>query len=208
MYYFLGIKKPRLAQLFHKTSGTITCWITKFEEKGYYSKKKSKQVAKKFDEEKRQWIVDLYTKNPVLFLDEAKEKFEKEFQMTISVSSICLILHQAGFSYKALERRAIQVTYDSIARFHEELSSITWLYSMLLFLDEVSFDSRGMLRNLGYGIYGQRLIFRGEFVRRPRESFLCFLGETGIVEYYSTEGNIHSSEVFPGLQRHGIGWKS
>jgi transposase len=207
MFYFLGVRKSRLAKLFHKDVGTISCWITRFEEAGYYSRKKTRQIARKFDDEMQQWIVDLYKANPVLFLEEAKEKFEKQFQMKISISSICLILHKAGFSYKVLERRAIQVTYSSISRFHEEISSIAWIYSMLLFLDEVSFDSRGMLRSRGYGIRGERLIFRGEFIRRPRESFLCFLGETGIIESYSTEGTFTRQKFFQACKDMALGGK-
>lgn len=68
------------------------------------------------------------------------------------------------------------------------MSAIQWDLSALTFLDEVSFDNRGMLRNKGYGVRGERLVHQGEFVRKPRISLLCFLGQTGLQASYQTEG--------------------
>lgn len=68
------------------------------------------------------------------------------------------------------------------------MSSIEWDLSSLIFLDEVSFDNKGIIRNKGYGMKGERLIHRGEFVRKPRISLLCFLGQSGMQSSYQTEG--------------------
>ena len=56
------------------------------------------------------------------------------------------------------------------------------------FLDEVGFDNRSMLRKKGYGLSGRRLVFRGEFNRKPRVSLLCFTGVNGVLETFCTDG--------------------
>ncbi|XP_055540560.1 uncharacterized protein LOC129727112 [Wyeomyia smithii] len=82
-------------------------------------------------------------------------------------------------TYKVLERRAIQIRSEEIIRFYE-----------------VSVDNRSTLRSRGYGVRGQRLICRGEFIRQPRMSLLCFLGVNGIKEVYSTEGTFNRVKFF------------
>lgn len=51
---------------------------------------------------------------PILYLDEAKLRFVKEFEKQISCSTISRILKAAGMSYKYLERRAIQISEDEV----------------------------------------------------------------------------------------------
>lgn len=45
-----------------------------------------------------------------------------------------------------------------------------------------------MLRNKGYGQKGERLHFKGEFVRKPRISMLCFMGVTGLLDAFCVDG--------------------
>lgn len=53
-----------------------------------------------------------------------------------------------------------------------------------------------MLRNRGYAKVGEKLIFRGEFSRKARVSLLCFLGQTGILETFHTEGTFTRARFF------------
>lgn len=61
-----------------------------------------------------------------------------------------------------------------------------------------------MLRNYGYGVKGQKIIYRGEFNRRPRESYLCFLGQTGVLESYRTEGTFTRKKFFECIRKFAI----
>lgn len=108
--------------------------------------------------------------------------------MSISTSSICRILHSEGLTWKTLERRAIQIRHDDIYRFSFELNNLNWDFFNLVFLDEVSFDNRGMLRTRGYAAKGRRLVCKGEFVRKARVSCLCMIGQNGMIECSFTEG--------------------
>lgn len=188
-FYFLGFSKKQLSSIYCKSKSTITRWIHKFEKDGTYGRKQLVDpVYRKFDLSKRMWVVELYKKSPILFRREAQNLFHEEFGETISTTAISVILHQAGFSWKVLERRAIQIRMDDIVRYTNEMNKLDWFQYSLVFLDEVSFDNRDMLRNKGYGVRGERLIYRGEFNRRARVSLLCFMGVQGVLEVFETDG--------------------
>lgn len=189
-FYFLGIKKRELARIYAKSPSTIANWIAKFEKNGHVERKVGfvAEIYKKFDVVKRDWILNLYKERPILYQREASQLFFKEFQQTISTSSISVILHKEGLTWKVLERRAIQLQIQDVVRYFFELSDFDWLIENLVFLDEVSFDNQSMLRNHGYAVKGKKLIFRGEFVRKARVSLLCFINVNGIIDCYQTEG--------------------
>lgn len=188
-YYFLGFNRTKLSKIYGKTVTTISNWIEKYETEGKLHRRKNvANVYKNFGQNKRDWLVKLYKQNPLLHLDESKSLFFKKFGISISVSSISVILHEAGLTYKVIERRAIQIQMKEVLRFCEEMSSIKWSWDQLVFLDEVAVDGKDMLRKRGFGIKGQRLVYRGDFGRTKRTSLLCFIGINGLLNVYETEG--------------------
>lgn len=195
-YYFLGRSKTAISKTYHKSISTITNWISYYESTGFLFRSPRIGIPSKFDEDKRQWLVNLYHENPVLYLDEAKQQFQLHFNISISTSHVCRILHDNNMSWKTLEKRAIQIRDSDIFRFMAELASIDWDYTNLVFLDEVSIDNQGLLRTKGYGIIGHKLIHRGEFSRKPRMSFLAFLGQDGILDTFVTEGTFNRLTFF------------
>ena len=60
----------------------------------------------------------------------------------------------------------------------------------------MSFDNREMIRKGGYSFRGTKVLFRGEFVRKPRVSLLCFINVEGLVESYMTDGTFNRSKFF------------
>nr|XP_029707840.1 uncharacterized protein LOC115254456 [Aedes albopictus] len=195
-YYYLGIDKESLSKIYAKHRTTIANWIRKYEENGFFTRKEKQKVYIQFDPEHRRWLVNLYQKCPIIYLDEAKSAFEREFHKAISTSSISRILHAEGLSWKVLERRAVQIRIQDIYRFVSDMAIVKWDIHSLVFLDEVSFDNRCMLRNKGYAPVGEKLVYRGEFVRRPRCSMLSFMGYDGLLETYSTEGTFTREKFF------------
>lgn len=206
-FFFLGLSKTQLSKTYNKSVSTITNWITLYEDTGSVEKPKRTRIPSKFDTEKRQWLLKLYHKNPVLYLDEAKTQFQMRFNLTISTSHICHILHENNMSWKTLEKRAIQIKDMEIVKFMAELIDwlIDWDYSNLVFLDEVSMDNQGLLRTKGYGVVGKKLIYRGEFNRKPRMSMLAFLGQNGILDTYVTEGTFNRLKFFQNCKDFALG---
>ena len=188
-YFFLGLSKAKLSTLYSKSPKTIASWIARYEQEGSVENPLPiAQIQRKFTSVMRQWLLNLYEREPVLYLDEARARFIKRFSISISASTIWTILSQSGLTWKVLERRAIQICYCDIIHYTEELLSIPWLLVNLVFLDEVSFDDRDMVRKHGYCKKGKHLVYRGEFNRKPRVSLLCFLGINGLLDTYMTDG--------------------
>lgn len=195
-YYFLGLTKIQLSRIYGKNYSTVANWIERYERDGFYLRKVREKVFLKFPEHQRKWLIELYKKRPVLYLDEARDLFRRHFFQEISKQSVFNILHAEGLTWKVIERRAIQIRQDDIIHFYFELTSFPWDIHQLVFLDEVSFDSRDMLRNRGYAPVGERVIYRGEFKRRPRTSLLCFLGQNGLIDSFITDGTFTRKTFF------------
>lgn len=200
-YYVLGIKRSHLAIIYCKSKTTISSWIAEYERSGAFGTGSRQATFPKFDHMKRKWITDLYEKLPTLYLDEAKQRFTSHFGVPISVSSICKILHAHGLSWKVLERRAIQIRESEVVKYSRELCCFQWDHPQLVFLDEVSFDNRDMWRTRGYGLIGQKVVYKGEFRRRPRVSTLCFLGYQGILDSFETEGTFTRQKFFDACRK-------
>jgi hypothetical protein len=137
----------------------------------------------------REWIIYfVLKKDPLSYLIEIKREFEKVFHFDVSVSTISRILKEEKITKKVLERRAMEIRADEIYRYSNEINIICPIPGQLLFLDEMSTDSRSMLRKKGWFLRNMRPFFRGIFHRSSRISILAFLGVDGLVECYETEG--------------------
>ncbi|KAH9146834.1 hypothetical protein AeRB84_009338 [Aphanomyces euteiches] len=186
-YYYLGFTKKQLAHIYNKHVNTICNWVERFEEDGDYQRRDSTNT-RKFTTDQRKWLIEFYKKNPLSFLDEARFEFQQRFNSSNSISSIGRMLRSEGLTWKVLKRRAFHIKSADIIRFALELDNVDWSTSNIQFLDEASFDNRGMLRTRGYCLRGQKLAFRGEFNRKPRVSVLCWIDVNGIVECFPTDG--------------------
>jgi len=101
-----------------------------------------------------------------------------------------------GFTYKVIQRRALEIKKTLIYRYANELNSMNPLPFQLLFLDEVSLDNRGMLETRGYFKRGTDPVYRGVFTRSERISLLAFCNEEGLTASYRTEGTFTRQRFF------------
>ncbi|KAH9187788.1 hypothetical protein AeNC1_010235, partial [Aphanomyces euteiches] len=173
-YYFLGIKRPQLAVLYGKSEQTISNWVHKYEQTGGYVRK-SFAPERTFTTCEKEWLIGHFKRHPLSFLDEAKYAFTAHFNKFISISTIWKVIHDSGLTWKVVERRAIQIHQQDVCRFVVELDSILWSQRNVVFLDEVSFDNRGMLRRRGYAMKGEKVVVRGELGRQASGVIVVFL---------------------------------
>lgn len=157
MHYFQRLPVTKLAVLFNKSARTIQLWIEQCNKTGDFHRKEREKTYRNFGEDKRKWIVDLYLKEPTTYIHEAKDQFRNRYQVYISLSSIWVILKEAGLTYKVLERRALNICMADINRFSLEMLAFDWNTSRLVFIDEAGFDNRDGLRTRGFGIKGSAL---------------------------------------------------
>jgi DDE superfamily endonuclease len=111
----------------------------------------------------------------------------------------------------------MEIRAKSIARFANEVNLIRPLPDQLLFLDDMSTDSRSMLRKKGWFLKNSKPFFRGIFTKSSRISILAFLGVAGLVEVFKTQGTfdlfefmgcvrqlVQSEKVQPYPGRHSV----
>ncbi|OWZ13415.1 LOW QUALITY PROTEIN: hypothetical protein PHMEG_00013258 [Phytophthora megakarya] len=79
-----------------------------------------------------------------------------------------------------------------VFRFVDELVHINWCYSNLVFLDEVSFDNRRMIRKRGYSLQGQTIAIR----------------VTGGIDTYNTLEMFDRVECFNAVEILPIRWQA
>eukprot|EP00644_Phytophthora_capsici_P013952 jgi/Phyca11/120216/e_gw1.40.329.1 len=194
-FYCLGLPRKELARIYAKSVKTIGNWIKVYESTGTYHRADSSTV-RKFSSAHQQWLCDFFADHRLAYLDEAQDAFVRAYHLSISTASVWRLIHNAGLTRKVLERRAMHIKELDVFRFVDELAHINWCYSNLIFLDEVSFDNRGMIRKRGYSLKGQTIAIRGDFQRKPRISVLAFLGVAGIVGAYNTLGTFDRVEFF------------
>ncbi|KAJ8524494.1 hypothetical protein ON010_g16622 [Phytophthora cinnamomi] len=186
-YYWFRYSRKELARIYHKTRRTIGNWIQVYEETGTFERAQSAS-SKTFDAAHRQWLCDFFGERPLAYLDEAQDAFKRAHCVPISKSSVWQIFHECGLTRKVLERRAMPIKERDVFRFVEELSNIDWNHRNLVFLDEVSFDNRGMIWKRGYALKGDAVAIRGDFQRKPRVSELAFIGVNGLLDFYESDG--------------------
>ncbi|KAH9067116.1 hypothetical protein Ae201684P_021283 [Aphanomyces euteiches] len=116
-YYYGGRTTQELSAIYSKSDRTIRGWICRFEKEKEY-RRHSKSHKSPFGEEERQWVKRFYDTMPLPFLDEAKAAFEEQFKRTISVSTIWRILREIGYTYKVLERRAMNIKMKDRSLLH------------------------------------------------------------------------------------------
>jgi hypothetical protein len=116
--------------------------------------KANSEPMKKFTDQHRRWITDLVHRQPLLFAHEIARRFPKHFYEIISISSVLRIMYEANLCKKVVERRALQVTHEDIARFVSEIELIRPRYHQLVFLDEMGVDNKSMIRRRGWFLRG------------------------------------------------------
>ncbi|POM60093.1 Serine/threonine-protein Kinase rio2 [Phytophthora palmivora] len=88
----------------------------------------------------------------------------------------------------------MSIKVSNTVRFTLEMSTIKCCQMKVQFLDEVSFDNRGVLRSRSYCLKGKKLAFRDAFNRKTRVSLLCFISVDGLVEIFHTDETFDRSK--------------
>ena len=191
-YVFLGFTLTAIGSIFSKSPQTIANWVKRWHVEGNLDRL-SAPNNRKFTYHHRLWIKDFVDRDPLCFLHEIQTGFQQHFVgMTISVSTIYSILvHDFNYSKKVVERRSLQIRFDEICRFCQEINQIRPLHHQLIFLDEMGLDNRDMLRKRGWFLRGTTPTIRGAFGRSRRISTLAFLCNTGFVEVFESEGTFN-----------------
>ena len=197
----VGYRKSLLIDIFRTSKASLNKWIKRFKDTGSVTKKRKTTIPKKFQQKHMDFIILIVEKNPLFTLFQIKQQFERYFTtITISVSTVWRILIRNNYSYKVLQRRAIDIKLAAITSFTEELNNLSPLPEQLLFLDEMSLDNRDMFKKKGFFRKGEDPIYFGVFRRSERISILSFADISGFVSTYETEGTFTRKIFFDKIQ--------
>ena len=101
-YFFLGFTVAKIATIYRKGTGTISRWISRYQETGVVSRS-SQRSNPKFSPLQRKWIFEFILKNPLSFLDETRHAFILEWRVNISIPSVWRIMAEYKLTYKVRE---------------------------------------------------------------------------------------------------------
>lgn len=182
-YYPLDYPVRELAYVYYKSEKTTRNRIRFFEASGTYERT-TIASGYEFTAAQWEWLSGYSQRNPLAYLDEVQTEFKRVFHISISKTTVWSIISEHGLTFKGLVRRAMYSKEQDIFRFVEGSGQIDRSHQKLVFLDEVSFNNRGMIRKMGYS-----LAVRGDFQRKPRVSILAFNSARGLFGYYDTYGH-------------------
>ncbi|KAJ8575764.1 hypothetical protein ON010_g3455 [Phytophthora cinnamomi] len=151
------VYQNHLAHVFNKTEHTTGNWLQIYYETGVFQRARTTR-ERKYTNQQRIWLFNYYQLHPLSYLDEDQDAFRRAHGTEISKASVWHIIHSIGLTWKVLERRAIHIKELDVFRFVEELSHLDWNHQNHVFLDEVSFYNRGMVRQRGYTVRGNKKI--------------------------------------------------
>eukprot|EP00734_Pompholyxophrys_sp_LG126_P000214 Pompholyxophrys_sp_v1_NODE_52_length_2935_cov_10.414931.p2 type:complete len:349 gc:universal NODE_52_length_2935_cov_10.414931:454-1500(+) len=192
---YLGFPQQHVAQIFSKSRSSISKWVSRFQETGEVSAP-GHINKKKFGVHHRQWVENFVHNAPLSYLKEVREEFIRVFGMEISSSTIFNMLQEAQLTHRVIEKRALEISFDDIARFNYEINLLRPLPEQLCFIDEMSTDNRSMNRRRGWFVRGHRPVFKGAFRRGVRISVLSFLCVDGVFETFGTNGTFDRENFF------------
>jgi transposase len=197
---YLGKTQSFVAEIFGKSEGTISRWVTLWDEgrgrESFFEAKKRNTTPRRLNDEHKQWIFAYVMKDPLAFLREICNAFKARFNLSVSTASVFRVITDYGLTKKVIEQRAMEISFADISRFCREVNLFQPLHGQLLFIDEMSTDNRSMLRKRGWFLTGSKPVFRTLFRRGNRLSILSFLGVDGLLETYHTKGTFDRLTFF------------
>lgn len=92
----------------------------------------------------------------------------------------------------------------SCSRYTDELQAFHWELHQLIYVDKVSFDSRDMLWNYGYGVKGKKSNLPWGIQQTPTRILLMCFGQTRLLESYRTEGTFTRQKFIECIRKFAI----
>ncbi|KAG8680565.1 hypothetical protein FRC09_018144 [Ceratobasidium sp. 395] len=133
------------------------------------------------------YLMDRLAQSPDLFLQDLQDELSYMCGIEVSVPTVQRALDRLGFTFKELDRRAIEQSETARAEFRRLIRAFR--PSQLVFADESSINRKGMYRSRGYAICGKRAYKRAFQVRGKRYSILPALSIKGMLTALVVKGS-------------------
>lgn len=192
---YVGLSLKAIAVAFGKSPQTISTWVQRYLATGDVLRKIQPRNSRKIFIEHQTWILKYVNQFPLSHLSEIRDAFASRF-FHVCISTIYHVLVQNKYTKKVIEARALEIQQSEVVRFTLEVNIVCPLPFQLLFLDEMSVDSRSMKRKRGWFQRGSVPYCRQSFTRSERLSVLSFLGVEGLLDSFLIESTFTRAIFF------------
>ena len=131
---------------------------------------------------------------PTLQLSEIAAKVEEISGTTVSISTLCRLLHSYGMTNKKLQHVAQHRCLDLRASFIA--SVFTFSKEMFMWVDETGSNIKVMLMKNGYALRGERAICHRLLVRGQHISSISAMCTEGILAVELTTDSVNRDKFF------------
>ncbi|KAI9216001.1 hypothetical protein BC828DRAFT_394405 [Blastocladiella britannica] len=94
------MNQSTIAQLLCKSQPTILSWLQQFEDRGNFDQKECEKLYPQHNEGQRNWLIELYKKDHLLYVSKAVAKYRQHWGESISPTTVWHILSEQGLSWK------------------------------------------------------------------------------------------------------------
>jgi transposase len=166
---------------------------------------------KKMTSEVLKFVLNSLRRNASLRLSELSNLTMAEFDIRISKSKLCVALHEAGWSYQAIQYISGRVSMQQLGRYHMSLGAAFRLCgndaaafaAALISIDEFHVDDRAVLRRRGWAPSGRR----PQMAMQPHggDRMNCFIALTldGVIAFSVSDVN-GDRDMFESFMRNAV----
>ena len=183
-----------------------TAWriVKQFQHTGSVTKKQYNRdnLPRKVNHTIELIVLHVVLEHPGIYLREIQSKVQYLTGLSLSLSTICHLLHQQHFSRKKMKM---------VARQRDELTRATYaaevaLYDpdMFIFLDETGSDRRNALRKYGYSLRGIPAVSHKLLIRGEHLSTIACISMEGILEFQTVKSSVDGDIFLIGWSQHSM----
>ena len=155
------------------------------------------------DDEDCQYLTEILTANPNMYLDEIQQRLCAVLNLDIFLATISHTLHRLTFTRKGVSKAALE---------RDENLRVLWRLDMaqyedpemFVFLDESAVDNHTVQRTHGWSAEGLPCVKRGTFLRGTRFSILPALSLDGILALDIFEGSVTKEKFLAFLRQYVV----
>ena len=139
-------------------------------------------------------VLHIVLERPGIYLREVQSQVEYLTGTNLSISTICQLLHEQGFSRKKM--RIVAKQRDDLLRAIYAAEMALYNADMFIFLDETGSDRRNALRKYGYSLRGKPAVSHKLLIRGQHLSTIACISMEGILEYETVDSAVNGDTFY------------
>lgn len=169
-----------------------TAWriVQQFQHTGTVTKKQYNRdnLPRKVNHTIELVVLHVVLEHPGIYLREIQSKVQYLTGSSLSLSTICHLLHEQNFSRKKM--RMVAKQRDELTRATYAAEVALYNPDMFIFLDETGSDRRNALRKYGYSLRGIPAVSHKLLIRGEHLSTIACISMEGILEFQTVKSSV------------------